>query len=139
MAYKIFLDANVILDHSLKRKGYEDVKNIFLAIESGILKAYISSSILHILYYILNKELSNKICKEILINILTETTIIDTPQDVAINAIVSKFDDTEDALQYYTAMHHKLEYFITSDRKLKKEATSFLPIYYPSEFVKEFL
>ena len=139
MAYKIFLDANVIQDHSLKRKGYEDVKNIFLAIESGILKAYISSSILHILYYILNKELSNKICKEILINILTETTIIDTPQDVAINAIVSKFDDTEDALQYYTAMHHKLEYFITSDRKLKKEATSLLPIYYPSEFVKEFL
>jgi predicted nucleic acid-binding protein len=139
MAYKIFLDANVILDHSLKRKGYENVKNIFLAIESGILKAYISSSILHILYYILNKELSNKICKEILINILTETTIIDTPQDVAINAIVSKFDDTEDALQYYTAMHHKLEYFITSDRKLKKEATSLLPIYYPSEFIKEFL
>jgi predicted nucleic acid-binding protein len=139
MAYKIFLDANVILDHSLKRKGYENVKNIFLATESGILKAYISSSILHILYYILNKELSNKICKEILINILTETTIIDTPQDVAINAIVSKFDDTEDALQYYTAMHHKLEYFITSDRKLKKEATSLLPIYYPSEFVKEFL
>ena len=139
MAYKIFLDANVILDHSLKRKGYENVKNIFLAIESGILKAYISSSILHILYYILNKELSNKICKEILINILTETTIIDTPQDVAINAIVSKFDDTEDALQYYTAMHHKLEYFITSDRKLKKEATSLLTIYYPSEFVKEFL
>lgn len=139
MAYKIFLDANVILDHSLKRKKYEDVKNIFLAIESGILKAYISSSILHILYYILNKELSNKICKEILINILTETTIIDTPQDVAINAIVSKFDDTEDALQYYTAMHHKLEYFITSDRKLKKEATSLLPIYYPSEFIKEFL
>jgi len=139
MAYKIFLDANVILDHSLKRKGYENVKNIFLATESGILKAYISSSILHILYYILNKELSNKICKEILINILTETTIIDTPQDVAINAIVSKFDDTEDALQYYTAMHHKLEYFITSDRKLKKEATSLLPIYYPSEFIKEFL
>ncbi len=139
MAYKIFLDANVILDHSLKRKGYEDVKNIFLAIESGILKAYINSSILHILYYILNKELSNKICKEILINILTETTIIDTPQEVAINAIVSKFDDTEDALQYYTAMHHKLEYFITSDRKLKKEATSLLPIYYPSEFIKEFL
>ena len=139
MAYKIFLDANVILDHSLKRKGYENVKNIFLATESGILKAYISSSILHILYYILNKELSNKICKEILINILTETTIIDTPQEVAINAIVSKFDDTEDALQYYTAMHHKLEYFITSDRKLKKEATSLLPIYYPSEFVKEFL
>ena len=139
MAYKIFLAANVILDHSLKRKGYENVKNIFLAIESGILKAYISSSILHILYYILNKELSNKICKEILINILTETTIIDTPQEVAINAIVSKFDDTEDALQYYTAMHHKLEYFITSDRKLKKEATSLLPIYYPSEFVKEFL
>jgi hypothetical protein len=26
-----------------------------------------------------------------------------------------------------------------SDRKLKKEATSLLPIYYPSEFIKEFL
>jgi predicted nucleic acid-binding protein len=65
--------------------------------------------------------------------------MIDTPKEIVIQSLHSKMNDIEDALQYYTAMHHKLEYFITSDRKLKKEATSLLPIYYPSEFIKEFL
>ena len=56
MAYKIFLDANIVLDLTLKRKEFENVKNIFNNIQKGIFKAYISSSVLHIVSYILNKE-----------------------------------------------------------------------------------
>jgi hypothetical protein len=48
-------------------------------------------------------------------------------------------NDIEDALQYYTAMHHKIPYFISNDKKLKKESINTLPVYTSSEFVKDFL
>jgi hypothetical protein len=39
-------------------------------------------------------------------------------------------------LQYYTALHHRVEYFISRDKQLKKDAISILPIYDPEEFLK---
>ncbi len=43
--------------------------------------------------------------------------------------------DIEDALQYYTAMHHKLDYFISRDKGLKKAAIPVLPVCSPEEFI----
>jgi predicted nucleic acid-binding protein len=45
--------------------------------------------------------------------------------------------DIEDALQYYTAMHHKVDYFISLDKNLIKSAIPVLPILTPEEFLKE--
>jgi hypothetical protein len=42
-------------------------------------------------------------------------------------------------LQYYTALHHKLDYFITRDKRLQKEAVPGLPVYTADEFLREFL
>lgn len=35
------------------------------------------------------------------------------------------------------ALHHKLDYFITRDKQLLKEAIPLLPIYTPLQFLKE--
>jgi hypothetical protein len=51
--------------------------------------------------------------------------------------LYSKIKNIEDALQYYTAMHHKIDYFITQDKDLQKESIPTLPIYTPDEFLKE--
>ena len=42
-------------------------------------------------------------------------------------------------LQYYIAMHHKVDYFITQDKDMQKESIPTLPVYTPEEFLKEFL
>ena len=139
MAYKIFLDANILLDLTLKRKEFENVKNIFNNIQKGIFKAYISSSVLHIISYILNKEYSAKATKDILITLLQDVTLIDCPNEIAVNALISKIIDTEDALQYYVALHHKMDYFISNDKQLKKESLSTLPVLNSSDFVTEFM
>jgi hypothetical protein len=65
--------------------------------------------------------------------------MIDTPKEIVIQSLHSKMNDIEDALQYYTAMHHKIPYFISNDKKLKKESINTLPVYTSSEFVKDFL
>lgn len=45
-------------------------------------------------------------------------------------AAISNTDwsDIEDAIQYYTALHHNLDFFISSDKKLKKSAIPQLPV-----------
>jgi len=55
-----------------------------------------------------------------------------------LNAVNSGIDDLEDTLQYHAAFAHQFDYFISSDRKLKKAAIPSLPIYIASEFLKSF-
>ena len=119
--------------------GFENVKNIFNNIQKGIFKAYISSSVLHIVSYILNKEYSVKATKDILITLLQDVTLIDCPNEIAVNALISKINDIEDALHYYVALHHKMDYFISNDKQLKKESLSTLPVLNSSDFVIEFM
>jgi hypothetical protein len=52
-------------------------------------------------------------------------------------ALNSEIDDIEDALQYYTALKHQTEYFISADKKLKKSAIPQLPVYSADEFLTE--
>lgn len=54
------------------------------------------------------------------------------------HAANSQMTDIEDALQYYTAMHHKMDYFISMDKNLIKSAMPNLPVYTPENFLKEF-
>ena len=139
MKNKFYIDANIILDYCLDRKEKECAKIVLDSISSGDIIGCTSSSIIHILRYVLVHEFGVVKTKEVILSIIEDLEMIYTPKEIVIQSLPSEMNDIEDALQYYTAMHHKLEYFITSDRKLKKEATSLLPIYYPLEFVKEFL
>jgi len=48
----------------------------------------------------------------------------------------AKINDIEDALQYYTALDHQLDYFISRDKQLKKLASEELPVYAIQDFLK---
>ena len=71
--------------------------------------------------------------------LLADVYVIDISHEITLNALHSKIKDIEDALQYYTAMHHKLDYFITQDKDMQKESIPVLPVYTPEEFLKEFV
>jgi predicted nucleic acid-binding protein len=51
MASKIFLDANVLLNFTLKRENYDEARRLMQKIVSGQLNAYISPPIVHISGY----------------------------------------------------------------------------------------
>ena len=48
MASKVFLDANILLDFTLKRNGYDAAKKINELAVAGQVQAYITPSIVHI-------------------------------------------------------------------------------------------
>ena len=73
-----------------------------------------------------------------MLSLLSDVEVIDSNHQTTVAALHSKINDIEDALQYYTAIQHKLDYFITMDKKLQKSGIPNLPIYSPEEFLKLF-
>ncbi len=137
MASKVFLDANVLLDLTLKREYYLVSKKIFGLAVNGDIEAYTTPAIVHIIAYWLTKAYGKQKTKELILYILDDVRVIDCNHEITLTAINSSIEDIEDALQYYTGIQHKLDYFLTRDRLLKKMAVHTLPIYTPEDFLKE--
>jgi len=135
MAYKIFLDVNILLDYTLKREYYNDAEQILNKVVNKEVHAYITSSVLHITGYWVSKAYGNTKARELLISLLEYITVIDIPHEIALISLHSKINDIEDALQYYAAIHHKLNYFISRDKQLQKEGTPILPVLSPKEYL----
>ena len=136
MASKLFLDANIILDLTLKREGYLHAKQITETAILGQIRLYTSSSIILIVEYWLTKAYGSNKAKELLLALLDDVQILETNHETTTNAFHSKITDIEDAIQYHTALHHKMDGFISRDKLLKKMSASTLPIYTPQEFLK---
>jgi len=137
MVFKIFLDANILLNFLLKRENYEDAKDIMRLVVDGKVNAYITTAIVHIVGYWLAKAYGVKKTKQLLLSLLIDVRVIDISHELTLLALNSKIDDIEDALQYYTAIHHQLDYFISGDKKFQKSAIPTLPVVTPSYFLKE--
>jgi predicted nucleic acid-binding protein len=133
---KIFLDANVILDYYLKREGHESAEQIIELVANGQHQAYVTPTVIHIVRYYLAKEVGNKKAEEKLLKLLVDVDVIDMNYEITVTALHSKMEDSEDALQYYAGLHHKLDCFISRDKQLKKSSIPVLPVYDPEEFLK---
>ena len=133
MAFKIFLDANFLLDLTLKRNAFSHVSKIMQSGINGEIELYTTPAVLHIVSYFLSKAHNAAISKKIIGVLLNDITIIDCSHATAVLAVNSNFEDIEDALQYYAALTHNLDYFITSDINLKKLSLPQLPVYSAKE------
>lgn len=138
MGFNIFLDANVVLDQMLKRKEYENTRQVFQLIVNGDVLAYTSPSIIHILGYWLGKIYDKHETRQRLLVLLNDVRVLELSHAITLQALHSSVLDVEDALQYHTALHHGMDYFISSDKKLKSLETSSLPIFTPAELLSRF-
>ncbi|WP_176885076.1 type II toxin-antitoxin system VapC family toxin [Dyadobacter soli] len=138
MATNVLLDANIVLDFLLKRKDYEDVRKVMVLVVEKKITAFISASILHIVSYWLTKSYGSAKSKDLLLLFLSDVRIIDANHEIVNVALTSQIDDIEDALQYYTAIHHRMDFFISRDRKFQEQAFTVLPVRNVSEFLKLF-
>lgn len=136
MAYKIFLDANIIIDILMERKQELDAINeIFNLAGKEIVSVYISESIIANAFYILRKEkridtlsVFREMCKTI--NIVTFS------KDILYYPL-EKYKDIEDGLLYFLAVKAKMDYFITRNVKDFVFLFPSLPVMSPTNFLKE--
>lgn len=137
MASKVFLDANLLLDFTTNRESFYIADQIILAGINREILLYTSPAVLHITAYYTSRIYTNQETKQIILTLINDVQVIDCDHATALIAINSSIDDIEDALQYYTALKFGLEYFISSDKKMKKAAIPQLPVYTASEFLAE--
>ncbi len=128
MGFRVFLDANVILDYVLKRDNYLQVRQLFELEQKSKLKFYMSSSIVHVIGYFLTKILGSVTAKVTIGKLLQTVQVVDGSHDTVVLALQSENPDIEDALQYEIALKNKISYFISSDKNFKKYSSDTLPI-----------
>ena len=136
MAFRIFLDTDVLLDFTLKRDAYLAARQLMEWAVNGRVQVFITTGIVYIVSYWLTKAYGPAKAKELLAALLADIQVIDVSHEITVNALHSQISNMEQALQYYTALHHKLDYFITGDKSLDKAASRVLPVCRPEEFIK---
>lgn len=136
MAFRIFLDAGVLLDLTLKREGRDSARVLMEWAVKGRVRAYITPAVVQETGRGLKEAYGAERAKELLLAILAEVQVIDTGHAVAVSALHSSMNDVDEALSYYTALHHKLDYFITRNKELSSAATPVLPVCTPEDFLQ---
>lgn len=130
MAYSAFLDTNIIIDLlDPLRPFHEESLRLFDMLDRGKFKAYYSESVVTTTAYVIRRDYSkDKICE--IVDSLNQRIILLPCDAKNINSAVGKLPrDFEDALLYEIALHHQLDYFITSNIKdFNTIQTTLLPV-----------
>lgn len=134
MAFRIFLDTDVLLDFALKKD--RAARQLMEWAVKGRVQAFITNYTLQVAGYWLTKAYGSKKAKELLAALLADVHIIDIGHAITVDALHSRIEDMDLALQYYTALHHKLDYFVT--RAIAPDGTSspVLPTCTPETFIQ---
>jgi predicted nucleic acid-binding protein len=135
MVNKLFLDTNILVDYTLERIGeLEEIGKIFDLAEENKIQLFISESVLATTIYFLEKNKSKTltIIREIskVLNFLTFKKEI-------LSYSLEQFDDVEDGLLYFIALKAGMQYFITRNTKDFQSSSPSLPVFTPSQYLKE--
>ena len=129
---KVFLDTNIVADLFLKREPFcENSLKLFALGFHKRITLYVSSLSYATLAYLCRKmKKEERILLFEKLRNLTETTAVD--KQIVDKALVSDFDDLEDAMQYYSAVSAKVDIVLTRNKKDFVEAN--VPVMTPEEF-----
>lgn len=120
---EIYIDSDIILDLLAKREPfYPFSAELFSLVEEGKINAFVSPLIFSNLYYLLRKLKSKEIARKSLYKLKLLVKILPVDEKIIELALLSEFDDFEDAIQYYTAKGNNIHYLVTRNIKDYKKA-----------------
>lgn len=133
MSRKVFLDTNIILDFLLLRSPFmEEAREIFYKKEEGEVELYVSALSFGIASYFIEKSKNNS--SQLIAKLLQLVEVVDLTRDIIEQAVVSNFQDFEDALQYCSAKSVSgIEVLVTRNKKDFKHSS--ILIFTPAEFI----
>ncbi|WP_163398351.1 type II toxin-antitoxin system VapC family toxin [Flavobacterium fluviatile] len=130
----LFLDTSVLIDLIDKREPfYNDIAIIASLAENKKLKLAASSLSFVNTVYVVSRNIEKNIVLDALkkFRIICDVSNID--EIVIDKSLISNFNDFEDAVQYFSALHHKSEIILTRNKKDFKNSE--IPTMTPSEFL----
>lgn len=137
---EIFLDTDVSFDIISKREPHyaSSVRLLQLAAKDSVRLVVSESSLANLFYLSFDiYKLKDAIPK--LSDFIGACGLVSAGKETALLALQSGFKDKEDALQYYTALRAKADYFITRNIKDYKHKDPSLPVCLPDDFFNEII
>lgn len=130
MAYKIFLDTNIIIDFfDSQRNDNQNAIDILKKINEGAVSGFVSESVITTTAYILSRTFKEKFDKESIFQLCEFITVLPCTSKTIINSRKPFKADFEDSILYEIALENNLDYFLTNDIKdFKKISNRSLPV-----------
>lgn len=136
MAYKLFVDSDVVIDFFTDREPHVNpASELFELNEQGSVKLFLSAVSINNIYYIVRRFLGQKKTIEVVETLTEMTEIIGTTKTEIVQALKNDFSDYEDSVQYSSALNIKdLDAIIT--RNIKDYKNSSIAVMTPLNFLK---
>lgn len=132
---EVFLDTDVSFDIISKREPHfaHAVKLLEFTARDKIALLISESSLANLIYLSVEiYKLPDAVPR--LLDFIGVCGIVSGGKVVMMEALASNFKDKEDALQYYTALQHGADYFLTRNIKDYRLSSPLLPVFSPLEF-----
>jgi predicted nucleic acid-binding protein len=123
MTRRVFVDSDVILDLLLAREPFfPSAADLFLLIQESRVEGFTSPVVFANLFYILRQGMSASEAVTALRKLRLLLGILSVDEKTIDRGLASSFADFEDAIQYYTAVAHRLDAVVTRNKKDYKAA-----------------
>lgn len=134
---KIFVDTNVLLDVFQERKPQYDASvYVWDMAERGQLSGFVSVISFNNIYYIVSRFRDKKHAGRAIKLLRGTFSPVSLDEQILNQAIDSKMNDFEDAIQFFSAVHVSADFIIT--RNSKDFPKSSIPVLAPEEFLAIF-
>ncbi|MCC5842974.1 MAG: PIN domain-containing protein [Verrucomicrobia bacterium] len=131
---KIFLDTDVILDCVLDRPEFaEEATKVLNLCEIGGVEGITSTLVLANCHYVFSRQESAAKSRQVIARLRALLGVCPVGDRELGEALVSKFKDLEDGIQYFTALNNGAHVIVT--RNIRDFKSSSLPVMLPREFL----
>ncbi len=118
MAYKIFLDINILVDFvDSSRTEHQAAKDLFALIDESRVQAYFSESVINTSAYLVRKVIPVTIFNRLIVRLLQLVKVLPCSNLIVEQAYHLAKNDLEDSVLYQIALSNKLDFFITNNKK----------------------
>lgn len=138
MAYKLFIDSDVVIDFFTDREPHANpASELFELCEKGTVVLFLSAISINNIYYIVRRFLGHKKTLEVVETLAEMTEVIGTTKKEILQALKNGFSDYEDSIQYSSALTIRgLDAIIT--RNIKDYKNADISVMTPIDFLKMF-
>lgn len=135
MKDRLFLDTNIVLDLLGERDPfYLPAAKIASLSDRGEIDIVVSALTYSTVYYVLSKFEGKEVAREKVRKFKVLAQTADLTDQIIDKALLSKFKDLEDALQYYCALGQQCNLIITRNGGDFKNSE--IPVLGPDEYLK---
>ena len=141
MAYKIFLDINVLIDLlDSKRSNHTYAVDLIDKAEASSCYGFVTESVLNTTAYLIRKDYSPAKVRPLFNHLLAFTELIPVTTLIYTAGLQRAQNDVEDAILYSAALHASVDFFITDDIKdFKKLEIPALPVMTAKDFLTDYV